>query len=175
MLSRVKIVHITFVVLALGTQGQGTAREPDKAGAVPGPQVVRGDKLTKEQFEALPDTAIIEFKGKRMTKAEIRARAAKSQEAMATAKAVALQAKAEFEQRRIQIEREQQAKIQADKAKAMAEFERHAATTKAIQKEAAELYERSKRASPTERAEIDKRAHQLLLQLRQSSQVSPPR
>jgi hypothetical protein len=180
MFSRVKIVHITFVVLAFGTQGQGTAREPDKAGAVLGSEVVRGDQLTRQQFEALPDTAVIEFKGKRMTKAEIRVKAANSQEAMAKVQAVARQIEAQFEQRRIQIERQQQAKIRADKAKAMAEFTRQsdAGTTpqarqfEAIQKEAAQLYERSKRASPTEQAQIEQRARQLLQQL---SQVSPPR
>jgi hypothetical protein len=180
MFSRIKIAHITFVILAFATQGQGTARGPDKAGAVPGSEVVRGDELTKQQFEALPDTAVIEFKGKRITKGEIRAKALKSQEAMAKAQAVARQTKSQFEQRRIEVERQRQAKMQADRTKAMAEFTRlsdagatpRALQIEAIRKEAMQLYERSKRASPTEQAQIEERAHQLLQRL---LHVSPPR
>src|SRR5262249_8388501 len=180
MFSRIKIAHITFVLLAFATQGQGTARKPDKAGEVPGSEVVRGEQLTKQQFEALPDTAVIEFKGKRMTKGEIRAKVAKSREARAKAQAVARQTKAQFEERRIQVERQRQAKMQADRAKAIGEFTRQsegaappqAPQFEAIRKEAMQLYERSKRASPTEQAEIEQRAHQLLQQLQQAS---PPR
>ena len=81
MFSRAKIGHITFIVLAFGILAQGTAAQPAEPGAAPGPQAVRGDQLTKQQFEALPDTAVIDFKGQRMTKAQIRVKAAKSQEA----------------------------------------------------------------------------------------------
>ena len=89
----------SFIVLALGTLAQGTAAQPAEPGAAPGPQVVRGDQLTKQQFEALPDTAVIDFKGQRMTKAQIRVKAAKNQEAMAKGQTVARQTGAQFEQR----------------------------------------------------------------------------
>jgi hypothetical protein len=175
MFVRVKIARITFLVLAFGILAQGPGRQPAEAGGAPGPQVVRGGQLTKQQFEVLPDTAVIEFKGQRMTKAQIQAKAAKSQEAMAKGQAVARQTEAQFEQRRIQFEQQQQARLQTDNAKAMAEFTRqsqvsatpHAWQLEAIQEEAAQLFERSKRASPAEQAQIEQRAGQLLQQLHQ--------
>jgi hypothetical protein len=175
MLSRVKIAYVTFIIIAFGTMHQGTSRQPAEAQAVSGPQVIRGDQLTKKQFEALPDTAVIDLKGQRMTKAQIRIKAATSQQAIAKAQDAARQAEAQFAQRRIKFEQRQQAKLQADKAKAMAEFTRQvqAGTTpqtrqlEAIQGEAAQLYERSKHASPSEQAQIDQRARQLLQQLQQ--------
>lgn len=175
MFVRVKIARSTFLVLAFGILAQGTGRQPAEAGGAPGPQVLRGGQLTKQQFEALPDTAVIEVKGQRMTKAQIRAKAAKSQEAMAKGQAVARQTEAQFEQRRIQFEQQQQAKLQADNAKAVAEFTRQSQASgpaaspqlDAIQEEAAQLHERSKRASPAEQAQIEQRAGQLLQQLQQ--------
>jgi hypothetical protein len=169
MFSRVKIVYITFILLAFGTLAQSTAAERAELGAPPSPQVVRGDQLTKQQFEALPDTALINFKGQLMTKAQIRVRAAKSQEAMEKGHALARQTRAEFEQRLIHFEQQRKAKIQADKAKAMGEFARQsqaeARQLKAIEAEAAQLYKRSERASPAEKAQIEQRASQLLQQL----------
>jgi hypothetical protein len=171
MFSRVKIVHITFILLAFGTLAQGTAAEPSEPGAAPGSQVVRGDQLTKQQFEALPDTALINFKGQQMTKAQIRVRATKSQEAMEKGHALARQTRAEFEQRLIHFEQQRKAKIQADKAKAMEEFARQsqaeARQLKAIEAEAAQLYKRSEGASPAEKAQIEQRASQLLQQLQE--------
>ena len=173
MFSRVSIASPTILVLGLLAQSAGPL--PAEAGGVQRPQVIRGDQLTKQQFEALPDTAVIELRGQRMTKAQIRAKAAKSQEAMAKGQAVARQTEAQFEQRRIQFEQQQQAKLQTDNAKAMVEFTRQsqagatpqARQLEAIQEEAAQLYERSKRASPAEQAQIEQRAGQLLQQLQQ--------
>jgi DMSO/TMAO reductase YedYZ molybdopterin-dependent catalytic subunit len=102
-------------------------------------------------------------------------------EAMAKIQATAGQAEAQFEQSRIQFEQQQKAESEAHKAKAMAEFTRRtqAAATlqvrqlEAIQKEAAKLYERSKRASPAEQAQIEQRALQLLEQLSQMGEQTP--
>jgi hypothetical protein len=175
MFSRTKIVHITFIVLAFGALAHGTPAQPAEPGAAAGPQVVKGDQLTKQQFEALPDTAVIDFKGQRMTKAQIQDKAAKSQEAVVKGETLVRQTEAQFEQRRIQFEEQQQAKIKAGKARAMAEFTRQsqAAATpqarqlEAIQEEAAQLAARSKSASPAEQAQIEQRARQLLQQLPQ--------
>jgi hypothetical protein len=167
--SQIKIVHITFILLAFGTLAQGTAAEPSERGAAPGSQMVRGDQLTKQQFEALPDTALIDFKGQRITKAQIRVREAKSQETAEKVRALARQSRAEFEQRLIHFEQQRKAEIHADKAKAMGEFARQsqaeARQLKAIETEAAQLYKRSERASPAEKAQIEQRASQLLQQL----------
>jgi len=75
----------------------------------------------------------------------------------------------------------QAAKLQADRAKAMAEFTRlrQAAATpqarqlEAIKEEAAQLYERSKHASPAEQAQIEQRARQLLQQLPHMGWLKP--
>jgi hypothetical protein len=169
MFSRGNIVQITFILFAFGTLTQGTAAERAEPGAAPSPQVVRGDQLTKQQFDALPDTAQIDFKGQRMTKARMRVREAKSQETAEKVRALARQSRAEFQQRLIHFEQQRKAKIQADAAKAMGEFTRQsqaeARQFKAIEAEAAQLYKRSEHASPAEKAQIEQRASQLLHQL----------
>jgi len=170
MFSRVKIARSTFIVLALGILAQGTGRQPAEAGGAPGPQVLRADQLTKQQFEVLPDTAVIEFKGQRMTKAQIQAKATKSKEAIAKVQAAARDAQAKFQTRLAQFLQQQQAKLQADNAKAMAEVARLAQSVRlqAIQQEAAQLWQRSQGTlSPAQRVQDEQRAGQLLQQLQQ--------
>jgi hypothetical protein len=173
MFSRVSIATPTILVLVLGLLAQSAGPLPAEAGGVQG-QVIRGDQLTKQQFEALPDIAVIEFKGQRMTKAQIRAKAAKSTEAMAKAPAAARAAQAKVAARQAQFLQQQQAKLQADNAKAMVEVARlrqaagpaRSPQLEAIEQEAAQLFQRSQRA-PAERAQIEQRAGQLLQQLQQ--------
>jgi len=163
-----KIVCSTTVVLALGLIVNAVGRPPAEAGGAPGPQVLRADQLTKQQFRAAPDSAVIEFRGQRVTKAQIRARAAqKAHEGMAKVEVAVRQERARFEQ--------EQAKLHADNAKVQAELARlrqaratpQARQVDAIEQEAAQLFERSKRASPADRAQIEQRASQLLQQLQQ--------
>jgi hypothetical protein len=174
MFSRVRIVRATIVVIGLGLLVQIAGPLPAEAGEVQG-QIIRGDQLTKQQLEALPDNTVIEFKGKRITRAEIRAKASKSNEAMAKVPAaVATKVRAKFDQRRALFEQQQQAKLNADNQKVNAEFARlqqtGGGTTQdskraAIENEARDLSQRYKTASPAEKAQIDKRAGELLRQL----------
>jgi hypothetical protein len=166
MFSTVKIARSTFIVLALGILAQGTGRQPAEAGGTPGPQVLRADQLTRQQFEVLPDTAVIESKGQRMTKAQIQTKAMKSKEAIAKVQASARDAQAKFEKRLAQFLQQRQAKLQADNAKAMAEVARLRQVA-AIEEEGAKLWQRAQRAAPAERAQIEQRARQLLQQFQQ--------
>ena len=168
MFSRVKIGQITFILFAFGMLILATATASAERGA-PSPQVVSGDRLTKQQFEALPDSALIDFKGRRMTKADIRARVAQSLDMAEKVQALARQSRVEFKQHLIQFEQQRKTKLEIDKAKATGEFARlsqaDSQQLKAIEVEAAQLQERSKRASPAEKAHIEQRANQLLQQL----------
>jgi len=141
------------------------------AGGGGAPHVLRADQLPKKQFDQqlrqLPDSAVIESQGKRFTVGEIRARAAQRRREMAAkAQASAAQAKARLEAGRAEFLQQQQAKLQADNAKTMAEFGRLRQVA-AIEQEAAQLFQRSQRAAPGERAQIEQRAGQLLQQLQQ--------
>jgi len=169
MFSRGKIDKTTFTLFVSGILSLGTATASAEREATPSPQVVSGDHLTKQQFEALPDIALIDFKGRRMTKASIRAREAQSRDTAEKVKALARQSRVEFEQRLIQLEQQRKTKLEIDKAKSMGEFARlgpaDARQLKAIEVEAAQLHQRSTRASPAERAHIEQRANKLLQQL----------
>lgn len=170
MLTQGKISKVTFILLTPGILIAGLTFARAERGTAPTPQVVSGERLTKQQFEALPDNALIEFKGQRATKASIRAREAQNRATAERMNALARQTRAEFEQRRIQFGQQRKAKLEADRAKAMAEFARlnqaNSRQIKAIEVEAAQLQERSKRASTAEKARIEERAYQLLQQLR---------
>jgi hypothetical protein len=169
MLSRGKIGQITFSLLASGILTLGSTAASAERAAAPSPQVVSGDHLTRQQFEALPESALIDFKGRRMTKASIRAREAQSHDTAEKIQALARQSRVEFEQRLIQFEQQRKTKLESDRAKATEEFARlsqaDSQQLKAIEVEAAQLQERSKRASPAEKAQIEQRANQLLQQL----------
>jgi hypothetical protein len=169
MFSRGKIGQITFILFAFGILTLGTATASAETRATPSPQVVSGAQLTKQQFEALPDSALIDFKGRQMTKASIRARETQSHDTAEKVQALARQSRVEFQQRLIQFEQQRKTKLEVDKAKAMGEFARLSQANprqlKAIEVEAAQLYERSKRASPADKAHIEQRANQLLQQL----------
>ena len=151
-------------ILTLGTATANAERE-----AAPSPKVISGDNLTKQQFEALPDIALIDFKGRRMTKASIRAREAQSRDTAEKVQALARQSRAEFEQRLIQFKQQRKKKLEIDKAKSMGEYARlgpaDSQQLKSIEVEAARLHGRSTRASPAEKAQIEQRANQLLQQL----------
>jgi hypothetical protein len=104
-----------------------------------------------------------------MTKASIRAREAQDRDTAEKAQALARQSRLEFQQQLIQFDQQRKTKLEADKAKAMGEFARrsraHSPQLKAIEVEAAQLQERSTRASPADKARIEERANQLLHQV----------
>ncbi len=132
------------------------------------------EKMTKEQYEKLPDTAIIDFKGREITKGQYRSEIKQRKEVAKARPATGSEAKANFEPVRAQFLRDEKAKLDTHNAKVNAEFERlrqRAAETsskfKAIQDEANQLSIRSKTASQSERAQIDKRAGELLQQIKQ--------
>lgn len=130
MVARIRIAGLTTVTFVLGLGAN--AANPLWAvagGGIAVPQVLKADQLTKQQLDQqlkrLPDSAVIESKGQRVTKAQIRALATqKGQQHQAKGQAALTQANAAFEQRRAQLEQQHQAKLQADNAKAMADFKR---------------------------------------------------
>ncbi len=143
------------------------------------------EKLTKEQFRSLPDSAVIECKGKRLTKGQRNA-----------------EANARFEQRKKQLNKKSTSKfetanakfiktendrIKADNAKALAAFNQKKMSDQnlktrskkmspaqktqylAIQKEARDLHAKAQTAkTPAERRQIDQRAAELATQLKQT-------
>jgi exonuclease VII large subunit len=159
-----KIVLSAIVVLGLGLL--------TPAGAAEAP--ARGQKITQQQFDALPSNGVIEFKGKKIPKSEIQARAAKRKEAMAKVPAAATKAQQKVEQRRVQFDQKQQEKLTAENQKIKAEFAKlekggggSGADSRraAIEKEARELSARYKTASAAEKAQIDRRADELAREL----------
>lgn len=158
-------------ILAVGLVIQTVAVPPSRAAQAPVTQVQapvhRGDQLTKKQLLTLPDTAVIEVQGRRMTVGQIKTRAAQRHtELEAKSRAWALQAQSRFAARRAQSVQRQQATWAANRIKANAEVARLRQVA-AIQAEAAQLFHRSSRAAAGERAQIDQRAAQLVQQLRQ--------
>ena len=137
---------------------------------LPTPAIIRGEQLTQQQFDALPDSAVIEFRGTRITAGEVRVKIKQAEiGAQAQAQAAAAQAQAKFEAYRAKFLQEQKAKLDAANAKVRAEIARLRQASaaapltqqQAIQKEAVELLNRSKTATPAEQIQIEQRAGQL--------------
>jgi len=78
MFAMLRIARPTMMFLVLALIAHTAAPLRADAGGAPGPQVIRADQLTKHQFyqqlKRLPDTAVIEFQGRRLTVGEIRAK-----------------------------------------------------------------------------------------------------
>jgi len=165
--SHYKMQQIAYILFVSGVLTLGTASA--SAEGRTSSQVVSGNGLTRQQFEALPDTALIDFNGRRTTKARIRAKEAQSRDAAERVQALAQQSRAEFKQRLTRYEQERKTQLGVARTKAMEEFARlsqaQARQVKAIEVEAAQLQERSRRASPAEKVQIEQRADQLLQQL----------
>lgn len=139
------------------------------------PAVISGQQLTKQQFDALPDTTVIDFRGTRITAGEARARIKQAETAaQAEAQAAAAQAQAKFDAYRAKFLQDQKAKLQEAHVKTRAEIARlrkvgaaPLTQQQAIQKEAVELLNRSKTATPAEQTQIEQRALQLQQQYQQ--------
>lgn len=141
------------------------------------PQIFKIEQMTKDQFKALPDSAVIEFKGKQMTKGQFISEMNQKSREMAEKAKAEMKSKrmAEFEARRAKFLQQEKQRITANNAKVRGEFERlkqQASSAKAkqftaIRQEAIQLNNKSKNANPAEQAQIEKRAEELLRQLKQ--------
>ena len=127
----IRIAGLTIIGVALGLPATAAGRPQVavRGSGVAATQPLRAEAMTKQQFEEqlkrLPDSAVVESGGQRKTKAQVRALAVQKGEAhQAKARASLAQANAAFERRRSQLEQERQAQLDADNAKAVAEFER---------------------------------------------------
>jgi ABC-type phosphate transport system auxiliary subunit len=121
--------------------------------------------ISKEQFKALPDTAVLEVQGRRMTKAqinsELKSLRLKNRRAASPGNLQAVQAK---------FHKEWLAEINADDAKVkarLANLRQNAAKINSIQQETLQLNNRFRTASPAEKQQMEKRAEELLRQLKQ--------
>jgi hypothetical protein len=133
-------------------------------------------QLTKEKFEALPGTAVLEIEGKRITKQQY---TADIQREMTRSKSELLNLEASggkaLDKKNADLRASQMARINERNAKIIGKAEplRKAAIERrskleAIQKEAHDLYNKAKTTqTPEAKAQIDKRAGELLIQLKQ--------
>ncbi len=144
-------------------------------------KIIRADQLTKREFDRqlkmLPENAVIESNGQRMTKAQMRKEAARQgTETVSKAQARDRDVQAKYRAWHAQFEQEQQAKLKAENANLQRELAQLIQTSapvrspklEIIQQEATQLLQRSKTAPPAEREQIEKRAQELLRELQQS-------
>lgn len=145
-------------------------------------------RMTQQQFEALPPNHVLQVGAKRITKRELLAQVEQRRAALKKQlHTVAAQDNAAFETQRAVFAKEQAAKIQMENAKTRQQFASVRGASagvspvrptggkggvspqrQAIEREAAELYAASKKATPAERVKINQRAAQLLQQLQQA-------
>ncbi len=144
------------------------------AGAAPAGGAIRAEGLTQQQFDALPDSAVLQHKGVRFTKGEFRARALGAHaQAEAKRQSLGAEKRAKFEAYRSKFLTNQQAKLQQLNAGFRAEVTRlqqhHAAQMtpqrQALHRQAWDLVGRARKAPPAERAQFDQRAAQILQRL----------
>jgi hypothetical protein len=179
MLRQLGIVSITTAAVTLTLMAHpATAADPPPQLGVS--RVIRGEGLTRPQFEALHDSATIEFRGTRITAGELRAKMRQSNlQRQAASQAAAAQAAPRFEAYRATFLQKQQAELQAASAKFQAELARlRQASASApppqhegILNEAIQLQERAKTAPPAEQVQIEQRALQLHQQIQRLQQV----
>lgn len=141
--------------------------------------VIRTEGLDEQKFEALPDSQVIEYEGGKITAGEIRRMRVEREEKERRVEVENLQArqKAEAELKALQQKnaREWKAELEAENAKVRAELARQRRLEsdpsvedriEAIRKEALELSNKAKNASAAEKAKLDKRAVELLYELK---------
>ena len=136
-------------------------------------QTVRLDQLDKAKFDALPpETVILLDRGRKTTKQELVTAAKQRLERRRTAEQLAARDAMVLQARLDRFLQEQRGRLAAANAKARVELTRlpragpvPAARHTEIQREAVQLRARYERASPAERAAIDRRAAVLLGEL----------
>jgi len=89
------------------------------------PEAVPAEKLTKEQFQALPPEAMIDFKGKRMTKADfLNNRSAQAEQFQKRLEELKAKAQEEAEARRTAFLQDEKNKLEEGNKKVQAEIDR---------------------------------------------------
>ncbi len=132
----------------------GCSKEP---GAVP------AEKLTKEQFMALPPETVINFKGERMTKADfLKRRLVQSEQAQKRVEEMKAKAQKEAEARRAAFLQEEQSKLEGANKKVQAEIDRLVAANNASH--GADWQERKRQAAKLldEASKLEQKADELL-------------
>ena len=135
------------------------------------PAVVSADRLSKEQFKALPPDAMIDFKGERMSKRVfLQRRAEEFAQAVRQAQDMKTRAQAQFMTRRKAFLENEQAKLKAANKKVQAEVDRlvaadnssHGKDWGARKRQAAQILAQAAKATPEHRAELERKANDLL-------------
>ena len=148
--------------------------------------VIHTKKFSERQFRQrypnLPDSAVVMIEGTAMTVAELRADSERRMKAAAAKSKLAGERARRAGQARLRELEQQQANLEADNARALAEFKRLAAREErgdpdgdiaAIRDEARELQERARTATPAERRRLEARAAELLDQLARARAIRP--
>jgi hypothetical protein len=135
------------------------------------PAAVSAKDLTREQFQALPADAVIEINGESITKSAFQARNIKAVEEAAK-RLPELRARERTESKaRLNVLLDKRAaelaeankKAEAEVAKLVAaDAAKHGPNWEARKKQAADLFERAAKATPTERSDLLKQAADLL-------------
>lgn len=163
------IASVTVAGLVLGLAPHAADPQTARSGGAPATQVLHAEKVPKREFDrqlrTLPDSAVVEAQGRRLTVGEIRAKSVEIQKAVAAKiDAAAVDARSRFAEREKQFVQQREARLETENGRAVAGLAR-AREFEAIRQEAARLLERSKTATAAEQTEIERRAGQLLQQL----------
>lgn len=147
---------------------------PEQSGP-PAPQTVYIQQLDRAKFDTLPPDAVIVLQGdRRVTKRELVEDARRSLDRQREAARRAAQGAKEFQSRRDRFLLRERQRLATANAQARAELAKLAtggairrtlARRAAIEREAMNLYARYQKASPSERAAIDRRANELMSEL----------
>ncbi len=133
--------------------------------------VISASALTGEQFKALSPDAVIEVDGKRMTKRNfIEGRTKALEQAINKMKEIRTKAEADFEARRKAFLDAEQAKLEEANKKVEDEVTRlvaadataHGANWEGCKKQALDILQQAKGATPMERSRLEKQAADLL-------------
>jgi hypothetical protein len=160
------IIPVTTAVLC-GSQFAAAAEEGQQN---PSPAIA-ANELTREQFQALPADAVIEINGERITKSAFRERNVKAvAETVKRLQTLQARWRTTFEMRRKALLDERVAalaeankKVEAEIAKLVAaDAAAHGPNWEARKKQAADLFEKAAKATPTERSDLLKQAAALL-------------
>lgn len=138
------------------------------------------ERITEQQFKALPSTAIVRYEGQTMTKAAFVEH--RNRESFERQKALEDKAKAAFETKKREFEQRQNAELAAKNARVQAAAENYErrlqqlyaspAHTALIQ-EAEGIIGRYPSASPAEQAKMKQRAQEIHAQLSKMEQDAP--
>jgi hypothetical protein len=133
--------------------------------------IIPANTLTREQFKALSPDAVIEIGGERISKREFIERRTKAvEQAISEMQEERVKAETEFEAKRKAFLDAERAKLEEANKKVEAEVARlvaadaaaHGPNWEARKKQAADILEQAKRATPTRRSALEKQAADLL-------------